>query len=53
MTSNFLVRSALMPAIVALVLAAGTAQAASRRVQAEIDAVAARMTAAEARYRQA
>ncbi|HTM70939.1 MAG TPA: lytic transglycosylase, partial [Luteimonas sp.] len=53
MTSNFLVRVALVPAIVALVLASGTAQAASRRVQAEIDAVSARMTAAEARYREA
>ena len=53
MTSNFLVRMALVPAIAALVFAAGTTHAASRRVQAEIDAVAARMTAAEARYRAA
>ena len=53
MTSNFLARAAIPAALVALVLAAGTAQAASRRTQAEIDAVAARMTAAEARYREA
>jgi membrane-bound lytic murein transglycosylase D len=52
MTSIALVRLASM-AVLAAVLATGAAHAASRRAQAEIDAVTARMSAAEARYRDA
>jgi membrane-bound lytic murein transglycosylase D len=52
MTSNFLARLAAPVALVAAILVAGPAHAASRRAQAEIDTIAARMSAAEARYRE-
>lgn len=53
MTPNRLARLALPAVFAAVFVAAGPVHAASRRVQAEIDAVAARMSAAEARYREA
>jgi membrane-bound lytic murein transglycosylase D len=53
MTTNPIVRAAMPIALIAVLLAAGSAQAASRRAQAAIDAMTARMSAAEARYREA
>jgi membrane-bound lytic murein transglycosylase D len=53
MTTNPIARAVLAAALLAVFLAAGGAHAASRRAQVAIDAMTARMTAAEARYREA
>jgi membrane-bound lytic murein transglycosylase D len=53
MTTNPIVRAAVAAALLAACLATGGAHAASRRAQAAIDAMTARMSAAEARYREA